>query len=101
MKIKTGDKVIVVCGKYKGTVGGVVSVFRTEGKVVVEGVNLRTMHMKPKAQGEKGSIIKKEGKIDISNVAFYDEKKKKGTKIGYTIEKGKKSRIGKLSNIKI
>ena len=46
---------------------------KKKGKVVVEGVNLRTKHVKPMKEGESGSLLKKERPIAISNVALSDE----------------------------
>lgn len=97
MKIQKGDKVIILKGKNKGTVGDVLSIAKESEKVVVSGVNIRTIHQKPKQQGEKGQIIKKEGSINISNVAYFDEKLKRGTRIGYKGEGRGKQRISKQS----
>ena len=54
MKIKSGDEVIVVSGKYKGTTGKVSKAFPKVNKVVIEGVNLRTKHQKPTAGNPEG-----------------------------------------------
>lgn len=77
MKIKKGDKVQVMTGAYKGTVGEVLTVFPKEDKVIVEGVNIVKKHQKPTQANPDGGIIEKEAKIHVSNVALYDEKAKK------------------------
>ena len=95
MKIQKGDKVIVLKGKNKGTVGDVISVITETDKVIVSGVNIRTIHQKPKQKGEKGQIIKREGTIHVSNVSYYDEKAKKGSRIGYAGAGKSKNRVSK------
>lgn len=96
MKIKTGDTVIVISGDDKGKIGKVVKALPKTNKVIVEGVNVQKKHVKP-TQNEKGSIKEINASIDVSNVAFYDEKAKKATKIGYKLADGKKVRIAKNS----
>lgn len=101
MKIKTGDTVIVTSGQYKGKTGKVLETMPKKNKVVVEGVNILTKHVKPRGPQQPGGIVKEEGPIDISNVMFYDEKSKKGSRVGYKIEDGKKVRIAKASGEEI
>ncbi len=96
MKIKTGDTVIVINGDDKGKVGKVLKALPKTEQVIVEGVNVQKKHVKP-TQNEKGSIKEINGPINVSNVAFYDEKAKKATKIGYKLVDGKKVRIAKNS----
>lgn len=83
MKIKKGDKVQVMTGAYKGTVGEVLQAFPSEGKLIVEGVNMIKKHQKPTQANPDGGIIEKEAKIQVSNVALYDEKAKEAGKVGY------------------
>ena len=59
--------------RRQGTVGKLLSVDKKKGKVVVEGVNIKTKHIKPMKEGESGSIVKKEQPIHISNVQMSDE----------------------------
>ena len=67
-RIKKDDLVYVLSGKDKGVTGSVISVDLTKGRVLVKGVNIVTRHVKPKRQGEKGSILKEEKFISVSNV---------------------------------
>jgi large subunit ribosomal protein L24 len=98
MNFKTGDKVIVITGKDRGKQGKITQVLKSENKVVVEGVNVFKKSVKPNGQ-TAGSIVDKEMPIHASNVMIYDEKSKKGTRIGYTKDKnGKKIRTTKKSN---
>jgi large subunit ribosomal protein L24 len=95
MKIKTGDKVIVIAGADKGKVGTVQKAFPKLHKVVVDGVNVRKKHQKPSQQNPDGSIVEIYAPIDVSNVAVYDEKQKKAGRVGYQMVKGEKVRINK------
>lgn len=100
MKLKTGDKVIVIAGANKGKEGKIIKTLKD--KVVVEGVNLRKKHLKPKNNNGTGEIITVEAPLHVSNVAIMDPKTKKPTKIKYDFDKnGKKIRISKKSNEKI
>ena len=81
MRIKTGDKVKVITGAYKGTIGEVKAAFPNENKVIVEGVNMVKKHQKPTQQNPEGGIIDKEAKIHVSNVMLYDEKAKQASRV--------------------
>ena len=96
-KLKKGDKVIVIAGKDKGKTGEILQVFPKEDNVIVSGAGEVKKHKKPSKAGG-GGIVKKSMPINISNVAFYDEKNKKLSKIGYKIlENGDKKRVIKNS----
>jgi len=94
MKIKKGDTVLVITGKDKGKTGEVIAAYPKENRVVVRGVNIQTKHEKAK-QDQPAQIVKVEGPIEASNVMFYDSKAKAPTRIGYTVEGGKKKRVSK------
>lgn len=101
MKLKTGDKVVVIAGKDKGKEGNIIKTLKDANKVVVEGVNVVKKHMKPNGQ-TAGSIVEVESAIDASNVMLVDPKTGKCTRIGHTIDKkGKKIRVAKKSNSNI
>ena len=105
MKIKKGDKVVVISGHEKGKEGIVTKTFPKEEKVIVEGLNKVTKHNKPNQQNTEGSITTKEAPIHVSNVAILDPKKKVPTKVGYRFEEvnGKtvKVRYAKKSGVKL
>ena len=101
MKITTGDKVMVITGKYKGTVGEVTKAFPKEHKVIVEGVNVYKKAMKPNQANPDGGMVDIQLPIDVSNVMAYDSKAKKASRIGYTLEKGKKVRVYKKTGAKL
>ena len=97
-KIRKGDKVIITAGKSKGTVGEVLKVLPNENKAMVRGANIVKKHTKP-SQNSTGGIIEKEAMLHISNIAYYDEKKQKASRVGFKIlEDGRKVRISKLTS---
>lgn len=61
--VKTGDTVVILSGKDKGKKGKVLEVSPKEGKVIVEGLNIATKHVKPRRQGEQGGIVEAEAAI--------------------------------------
>ena len=100
MKLKKGDKVVVIAGANKGKEGKITRVL--EDKVVVEGVNVAKKHLKPKNNNGTGEIVEVERPIHRSNVMLVDPKTKKPTKVKVDFDKnGKKIRISKKSNEKI
>ena len=101
MRIKSGDTVIVIAGKEKGKTGKVLRTLPKENRVIVEGLNMMTKHMKMRGPNKPGGITKVEAPIHVSNVMYYDSKNKKGTKLGYKIDGDKKVRIAKSTGSKI
>jgi len=97
MKIKKGDKVIVISGKDKGVSGKVLRALPKLDRVIVEGVHVVKRHQKSKKSGETGQIIDKTLPIHISNVALVDPKGGKPTRIGIKIDGGKRVRVAKKS----
>ena len=86
MNFKVGDKVVVIAGKDKGKEGKIIKTLKNDNKVVVEGINMVTKHVKPSAQNENGGIIKVEAPIHASNVMILDPKTKKRTRIAHEID---------------
>ena len=94
--VKTGDTVIVLSGKSKGAKGKVLAVSPSEGKVIVEGAQIVSKHVKPRKMGDPGGIIKAEGALYASKVALYCSRCGKGVRIGYKLlEDGTKERVCK------
>ncbi len=93
MKIKKGDKIIVIAGKDKGKTGVIVRAFPNLDKVVIDGVNLAKKHQKPTKSGTKGQIVEVAMPIHISNVAIEDPKTKKPTRIKIERKDGKRVRV--------
>ena len=97
LKLKKGDKVIVVAGKNKGNTGEIIKVFPNKNRVMVRGINIVKRHTKP-TQNNAGGIVEKEGTIHISNIAYLDEKENKPSRLGFKIlEDGRKVRMSKKS----
>jgi large subunit ribosomal protein L24 len=97
LKIKKGDRVIVLTGRDKGRQGEVLRVIPAEARVVVQGVNVVKRHQRP-TQTSPGGIIEQEAPIHVSNVAHIDPKSDKPTRVGYRIEEGgRKIRIARRS----
>lgn len=94
MRIKKDDMVIVITGKDKGTTGKVLKAMPKENRVIVEGVNVQTKHQK-QTRTQAAEILHKEGPIDASNVALYDDKSNEIIKVGYEVRDGRKVRINK------
>ena len=93
-RIKKGDKVIVVAGAYKGTVGNVERVLVEADKLVIEGVNRVKRHTKPTPQRPEGGIVEKDMPIHRSNVMLWDPKTEKGTRVRSQLNQdGKKVRV--------
>ncbi|MBR5994835.1 MAG: 50S ribosomal protein L24 [Lachnospiraceae bacterium] len=95
MKIKKGDTVKVIAGKDTGKEGKVLVVDQKNAKVVVEGVNMVSKHMKPSQANQNGGIVQKEAAIDISNVMLVF--KGKTTRVGFKMDGDKKVRYAKAT----
>ena len=95
LKIKKNDTVVVLSGKDKGKQGKVLGTIPSEAKVVVEGINKVTCHIKPRKQGETGGIVQREAAMYASKVQVVCPKCNKGTRIAHKIENGKKTRVCK------
>jgi len=96
-KIKKGDQVVVTTGREKGKTGEVIEVRPSESRVIVQGVNMVTKHVRP-SQANACGIEKKEAPLHISNVAHVDPDSGKPTRVGFEINKdGSKTRIARRS----
>ena len=101
IKLKKGDEVIVLAGKDKGKKGKIVKVISDIRKVVVTDINKYKKHQKP-GNNEPGGIIEKDMPLHVSNVAYFDSKSNKGTRVGFDFNKdGKKIRINKKTGKEI
>jgi large subunit ribosomal protein L24 len=97
LKIKKGDKVVVISGRDKGKSGEVLRVLVEENRAVVQGVNMVKRHTRPRP-GEPGGIVEKEAAIHVSNIAHVDPKTQKPTRVGFKIlQDGRKVRFAKRS----
>ena len=96
-KVKKGDRVVVLAGRYKGAKGEVLRVMPKDERVVVQGVNVVTRHQRPN-QMDPGGIKRFEAPIHVSNVAHLDPRDQKPTRVGFRVdEHGRKTRYAKRS----
>lgn len=92
--VKTGDTVIIISGKERGKKGKVLAVSPKEGKVIIEGRNMVSKHVKPRKMGEQGGIVKAEGAIYACKVQIVCPRCGKPTRVAHKIyEDGTKERI--------
>jgi len=87
MHVKKGDTVELISGKDKGKRGKVLTAFPKDNRVIVEGVNMLTKHVKPTRELQQGGIIHQEGPVHVSNVLLYCPKCKRGRRAGKKILK--------------
>ncbi|MBD1916056.1 50S ribosomal protein L24 [Phormidium sp. FACHB-322] len=94
MHVRKGDTVQVIAGRDRGKVGEVLTVIPKTSQVLVQGVNIRTKHVKPQQEGESGQIVTQEAPIHSSNVMLYSEKEKVASRVAYTFtDDGRKVRM--------
>ena len=94
--VKTGDTVVILSGKDRGSKGKVLGVSPKEGKVIIEGLNMVTKHVKPRRMGEQGGIVKAEGALYACKVQIVCPHCGKPTRVGHKLyEDGTKGRICK------
>jgi len=99
LHVKTGDTVVILSGKDKGKQGKVLEASPKEQKVIVEGYNMVTKHVKPTRRGQTGGIVKAEGAIYACKVMNVCPKCGKPTRLAHKInEDGTKSRVCKNTN---
>ncbi len=100
--VKKGDTVVVISGADKGKKGKVLTVNPSENRVLVEGVNMVTRHVKPRGTNEKGGRMEKEGWLYADKVLPVCPSCKKATRNGYKIlEDGTKQRVCKKCGKKL
>ena len=101
VKIKKGDKVVVLSGKDKGKHGEVLRSMPKLGKVVVSGINVHARHRKPSQTNPQGGIERKEAPLHVSKVALADPKTGKATRVRFETRGDKKVRVAARSGEKI
>ena len=93
MKIKKGDRVVVLSGKDKGKHGEVTKSMPKDGKVIVAGVNVAARHRKPSQANPQGGIERREAPLHVSKVALEDPKTGKPTRVRFEERDGRKVRV--------
>ena len=95
LKIKKGDKVMVIAGKDRGKSGKILRVFPSRERVLVEGVNIVKRHTRPTQKNPQGGIIEREAPIHISNVMLICPRCNKPARVGRKITEEGKFRVCK------
>jgi len=99
IRIRKGDTVVVIAGRDRGKSGKVLSVDRSQGKLVVEKINMIKRHTKPNQKVKQGGILEREAPVAISNVMFLCPVTQKPTRLGVRVQTdGKRVRFSKKSN---
>ncbi len=102
IRLKKGDKVIVLSGKYKSETGTVQATHPKENKVTVEGINIVKKAVKPNRQHPQGAIVEITKPLWVSKVAIVEPTSKKPSRIGYKLSKaGEKTRVFKRNGKEI
>jgi large subunit ribosomal protein L24 len=102
LKIKKGDRVVVLSGKDKGKEGLVLRVFPKEAKVIVEGVNTAKRHQRATSATRPAGIIDKDMPVPVSRVAIVSPGDGKATRVGFKVNAdGTKVRICKRTGAEI
>ncbi|MCZ6655876.1 MAG: 50S ribosomal protein L24 [Gammaproteobacteria bacterium] len=95
LKILKDDEIIVIAGRDKGRRGEVLEVLR-DGRLLVAGVNLLKKHQRPNpSAGQPGGIVEREGPIQVSNVAIWNDDEEQADRVGFRVEDGRKVRFYK------
>jgi large subunit ribosomal protein L24 len=98
MKIRSNDDVVVIAGKDKGKRGRVLRIDRVKGKVVVEGVNIITRHLKRNPQNpQAGGRVQRPAPIHVSNVMVWADAEGKGVRVGWSGTGRERTRVAKGS----
>lgn len=94
--VKKGDTVMIIAGKDKGKTGTIKRVFRSKGKVLVEGVNIIKKAVRPNPMlGERGGIVEMEAPLYVSKVMLYDTKNNQASRVKVELVDGKRIRVAK------
>lgn len=93
-KIKKGDRVEILTGKYRGAQGKVLKSFPSKNRVIVEGVNIVKKHSRPTQDNPQGGILSMEAPVHISNVALVCDSCNNTVRVGYRLDsEGNKRRV--------
>ncbi len=101
MRIKKGDTVQVIAGKDKGKTGEVLRTLPYENRVIVQGINLRTRHVKPTQEGESGRIVTEEASVHASNVMLFSTAQNVASRVEIVVadDGSKKRRLKKTGEL--
>ena len=101
LKIRREDEVIVLAGRDKGRRGEVLEVLG-DGRLLVSGVNLLKKHQRANPNlGQQGGIVEREGPIQVSNVAIWNDAEERADRVGFRFEDGRKIRFFKSTGLPV
>ena len=95
MYLKKGDKVKIISGNDRGKEGKILEIFRGDGRIMVDGVNIKKKHARPRRQGQKGERIEKPAPFEASRAMIVCGSCGNATRVGLRVEGGKKIRTCK------
>ena len=101
LKIKKGDKVMMLKGKDVGKSAKVLKVYPAKQRIVVEGLNLIKKNLRPKKQGEKGQVVSIPAAVRIENVQAMCSSCNKPTRVSFVVKGDKTERHCKKCKGKI
>lgn len=91
--VREGDSIKVISGKDKGKIGQISKILKQTNQVVIQEINIKKKHIKPKKEGDVGRISQFEGPVHSSNVMLYSIEQKLASRVSIQIDKnGKKVR---------
>lgn len=93
MKIKKGDKVIMLSGKDRTKTGAILRTDPENNKVIVEGLNMAKRHLKARKQGQKGQIVSVERWVAAASVAVVNKDTGKAARVGWELGADGKSKV--------
>lgn len=101
IKLRRGDRVRVIAGKFKGAEGKIMSVDPERGRVIVENVNVIKKAQRPTQENPRGGFSEREAGIHVSNVQLLDPQTGALTRVGSKLEKGRKVRVSRKSGAQL
>ena len=101
MKLKKGDEIRIISGNDKGKQGKILSVIRSGGKIIVEGLNIKKKHVRPRKQGQKGELVKIPGAFPASRAMMVCPRCGRAVRLGYRLDAERKARVCKKCGAEI
>ena len=95
MIFRKGDQIKMMTGNDRGKAGRVLAAFPKEGRIVVDGVNMKKKHVRPRKQGQKGELVQVPMPFPVSRAALVCGKCGKPTRVGRRREEGRNIRVCK------
>ncbi|MCX6789231.1 MAG: 50S ribosomal protein L24 [Candidatus Gribaldobacteria bacterium] len=101
MRIKKGDQVLIIKGKDKKKKGKVARTFPKTDKILLEGLNLKKTHKRPRKEGEKGQVVEIAAPLRVASVMFVCPKCGQAARLGYVVKGESKNRVCKKCGVEV